>query len=65
MTGGKLYMEVLLHSTLAGGVVMASAARLIDMPGIPVLCGAVVGFISAYQFIKNFKNRELSKFSAP
>jgi hypothetical protein len=58
-------MEVLLHSTLAGGVVMASAARLIDMPGISVLCGAFVGFVSAYQFVKNFKDKELSKFSAP
>ena len=57
-------MEVLLHSTLAGGVVMASAARLIDMPGISVLCGAFVGFVSAYQFVKNYKNKELSKFSA-
>ena len=58
-------MEVLLRSTLAGGVVMASAARLIEMPGIAILCGAVVGFVSAYQYVKNYKNNtKIATFTA-
>jgi ammonium transporter Rh len=48
---GKLDMEVVLNSTLAGGVAMGSAADLIDYPFCSMIVGFVTGAISALGFI--------------
>jgi len=49
---GKLDMEVLLNSTLAGGVVMGAAADMFVSPWIPMVCGSVIGFVSAIGYLK-------------
>lgn len=48
----KLDMEVLLNSTLAGGVMMGAAADMITVPGFAMLAGAIAGIISAIGYIK-------------
>lgn len=49
---GKLDMEVLLNSTLAGGVMMGAAADMITVPGFAMLAGAICGIISALGYLK-------------
>ena len=49
---GSLDMEVLLNSTLAGGVVMGAAADMFPNPGVPMVCGACIGVISAFGYLK-------------
>jgi len=48
---GKLDMEVLLNSTLAGGVMMGAAADMIVVPGFAMLAGALCGIISALGYL--------------
>lgn len=48
---GKLDMEVVLNSTLAGGVAMGAAADLIDYPFCSMIVGYVAGVVSALGFI--------------
>ncbi len=45
-------MEVLLNSTLAGGVVIGSACDLITNSGYAMIAGAIAGAISAIGFLK-------------
>jgi ammonium transporter Rh len=49
---GKIDMEVLLNSTLAGGVMMGAAADIITGPGYCMIAGAIAGAISAFGYIK-------------
>jgi len=49
---GVLDMEVLLNSTLAGGVVMGAAADMFPNPAVPMVCGACIGVISALGYLK-------------
>lgn len=49
--GGKIDMEVMLNSTLAGGVVMGAACDFIYNPGYAMICGSVVGIVSAIGFL--------------
>ena len=49
---GKLDMEVLLNSTLAGGVVMGAAADMFVNPVIPMVCGSLIGIVSAIGYLK-------------
>jgi ammonium transporter Rh len=45
-------MEVLLNSTLAGGVIMGAAADIIaSSPGFVMLAGAIAGAISAAGYL--------------
>lgn len=48
----KLDMEVLLNSTLAGGVMMGAAADMITVPGFAMLSGAIAGVVSALGYLK-------------
>lgn len=48
---GKLDMEVVLNSTLAGGVAIGAAADLINRPFGSMLVGFVTGSVSALGFI--------------
>ena len=48
----KLDMEVVLNATLAGGVMMGSAADMVVDPGVAMLIGAIAGIISAVGFLK-------------
>jgi ammonium transporter Rh len=49
---GKIDMEVLLNSTLAGGVMMGTAADIIVGPGFCMIAGACAGAISAFGYLK-------------
>lgn len=49
---GKIDMEVLLNSTLAGGVMMGAAADIITSPGCCMIAGAIAGAISAFGYLK-------------
>jgi ammonium transporter Rh len=49
---GKIDMEVLLNSTLAGGVMMGAACDMITGPGFAMLAGSVAGAVSAIGFLK-------------
>lgn len=49
---GKIDMEVLLNSTLAGGVMMGAAADIITSPGCCMIAGAIAGAVSAFGYIK-------------
>jgi len=49
---GKIDMEVLLNSTLAGGVMMGAACDLITGPGFAMLAGCICGAVSALGFLK-------------
>ena len=49
---GVLDMEVLLHSTLAGGVVMGAACDFIVEPGSAMIAGGIAGLISAACYLK-------------
>lgn len=49
---GKIDMEVLLNSTLAGGVVMGASCDLFVQPGGAMVAGAVAGGISALGYLK-------------
>jgi len=49
---GKMDMEVLLNSTLAGGVVMGASCDLITGPGFAMLTGMIAGAISSLGFLK-------------
>jgi ammonium transporter Rh len=48
---GKLDMEIVLNSTLAGGVAIGASADLINYPFGSMLVGFVVGIISALGYI--------------
>jgi ammonium transporter Rh len=43
-------MEIVLHATLAGGVVMGASAGLISYPGFCILIGSIAGIISAFGY---------------
>ena len=45
-------MEVMLNSSLAGGVVMGAACDIIVGPGFCMIAGAIAGAISAIGFLK-------------
>lgn len=49
---GKIDMEVMLNSSLAGGVVMGAACDIIVGPGFCMIAGAIAGAISAIGFLK-------------
>jgi ammonium transporter Rh len=49
--GGKVDMEVMLNSTLAGGVIMGAACDFIYNPGYAMICGSVAGGVSAIGFL--------------
>lgn len=49
---GKIDIEVLINSSLAGGVMMGAAADLITVPGFAMMCGGIAGIISALGFLK-------------
>jgi len=49
---GKIDMEVMLNSTLAGGVVMGASCDLIVNPGFAMLAGCIAGAISALGYLK-------------
>ena len=48
----KIDMEVLLNSTLAGGVMMGAACDLITNPGFAMLAGCIAGAVSALGYLK-------------
>ena len=49
---GKFEMEVMLNSTLAGGVIMGAAADIIaSNPAWVMLAGAIVGAVSAVGYL--------------
>jgi ammonium transporter Rh len=49
---GKFDMEVLLNSSLAGGVIMGAGCDiLVNNPAWPIFCGSLVGVISAIGFL--------------
>jgi len=48
---GKLFMEVVLNATLAGGVIMGAAADIITDPYRPMIAGWATGIVSALGFI--------------
>jgi ammonium transporter Rh len=48
---GKIDMEVLLNSTLAGGVAIGSASDLVSPPWVALFIGALSGVISALGFL--------------
>lgn len=45
-------MEVMLNSTLAGGVIMGAACDFIYNPGYAMICGSVAGAVSAIGFLQ-------------
>ncbi len=47
MCNGKFDVEILLNSTLAGGVAMGAAADLIVKPYYAMICGWLTGAVSA------------------
>lgn len=49
---GRIDMEVMLNSTLAGGVAVGSAADLVGDAGISILLGGFAGAVSALGFMK-------------
>lgn len=49
---GKFDMEVLLNSTLAGGVMMGAAADIITSPGACMVAGGIGGAVSAFGYLK-------------
>jgi ammonium transporter Rh len=49
---GKIDMEVLLNSTLAGGVMMGAACDMITGPGFAMLAGSIAGAVSSFGFLK-------------
>ena len=49
---GKFEMEVMLNSTLAGGVAIGTASDLCMGPAWPILVGALSGIISALGYLK-------------
>ena len=49
---GKIDMEVMLNSTLSGGVMMGAACDLITNPGFAMLAGTIAGAVSALGFLK-------------
>ncbi len=49
---GKIDWEVLLNSTLAGGVMMGAACDLITGPGFAMLAGCIAGACSALGYLK-------------
>lgn len=53
---GKLEMETILNSTLAGGVVIGSTADLITLPWVSIFIGFFIGIISVigYRIINPF-----------
>lgn len=48
---GKIDMEVLLHATLSGGVVISGFAEFLKYPGGAILAGGVTGAISALSYL--------------
>jgi ammonium transporter Rh len=49
---GKIDMEVMLNSTLAGGVLMGAACDIITGPGFAMLAGCIAGACSALGYLK-------------
>ena len=47
---GKLEMEIVLNSTLAGGVAIGTCSDLSNNPAISMLIGFLAGVLSAYGF---------------
>ena len=49
---GKFDMEVILNSSLAGGVIMGAGCDIIvGSPAYPMLCGGIAGAFSAIGFL--------------
>jgi ammonium transporter Rh len=59
---GQLDIEIILNSTLAGGVVMGAAADLIHYPFCAMIAGYCAGSISAigYLYIGPFLKRKIN-----
>lgn len=56
MYDNALDMEVLLFTTLSGGVAIGTCAEMLTIPYVPFLIGVVIGIISTFGF-KSIKNR--------
>ena len=57
----KLDMEVMLNSTLAGGVAIGACSDLVVTPGIAIIIGSGAGIISALGF--SYLNKGLQKWT--
>lgn len=58
---GQLDMEIVLNSTLAGGVIMGAAADLINLPYHAMIAGWAIGAYSAlgYAYVSPFLKKHI------
>jgi ammonium transporter Rh len=59
--GGKLEMEIILNSSLAGGVAVGSAADIIVLPHGAMIAGFITGIVSSlgFAYLSKFLQRTI------